>query len=101
MLNRVADFRRFNGLGASLPDNPQEPRQAGVHSGSMTSSRTSTPINSASACRAKAASLRLEARAQASAVAVAQLLEIAGYWERLAMDYDMTEKPGVQKHGQH
>jgi len=57
-------------------------------------------INSASACRAKAASLRREARAQTSPVAVAQLLEIAGYWERLAMDYDMTEKSGAQDHGQ-
>ena len=59
------------------------------------------PINTATACRAKAAALRLEARAQTSPVAVAQLLEIAGYWERLAMDYDMTEKPSIPKHEQH
>ena len=57
---------------------------------------TAMPINSASACRAKAASLRREAKAQISPVAVAQLLEIAGYWDRLATDYDLAEKSAVK-----
>jgi hypothetical protein len=72
-----------------------------VHSDDMTAPHTPMPFNSASSCRAKAASLRREAKAQASAVAVAQLLEIAGYWDRLATDYELAEKAGGRKHGQH
>jgi hypothetical protein len=67
----------------------------------MTARHTPMPMNSAPACRAKAAALRREAKAQTSPVAVAQLLEIAGYWDRLATDYELTEQPGIQKHGQH
>jgi len=62
----------------------------------MTATHTQPPINSASACRAKARSLKVEARTQKSPVAVAQLLEIAGYWERLALDYDLTEKTAIK-----
>jgi len=90
-LLRVAVFRRFHRLRALAFRNLQEPRRAGVHSGHMTTPRKPMLINSASACRAKAASLRREAKGQISPIAVAQLLEIAGYWDRLAVDYESTE----------
>jgi len=72
-----------------------------MHSGDMTAPRTPMSINSAPGCRAKAAALRREAKTQTSPVAVSQLLEIAGYWDRLASDYELTEGSVVRKHGQH
>jgi hypothetical protein len=52
-------------------------------------------INSASACRAKAASLREEARVMTSIAAIEKLLEIANDWDALAADYDRTEQKFV------
>jgi hypothetical protein len=53
------------------------------------------PINSGSACRAKAAALRDEARTTTSNVAIEKLLEIANDWDALAAYYDQAEQKFV------
>ena len=93
----MADSRRFCAPSSLRHTHLQEPHKLTVHFGAMSLPYPRILINSASACRAKAASLREEARTCKSAISATKLLEIACHWDKLAAGYEQGEGSGARE----